>query len=102
LQALRERLGASAIDIIAGDALAVAAGLPPRSFDIVFLDPPFDSDLLWSAIDAVRQLLAADGLIYAETDVPIEDSQAAAHGLERLRAARAGRVCFHLLRARNA
>jgi 16S rRNA (guanine(966)-N(2))-methyltransferase RsmD len=102
MRALRERLGASAVDIIAGDALAVAAGLPPGSFDIVFLDPPFDSGLLWPAIDAVRPLVAPGGLIYAETDAPIADAEAAAHGLEAVRSAHAGRVCFHLLRPRNA
>jgi len=100
LRALREKLGASTIDIVAGDALAVAADLPPQSFDFVFLDPPYDTDLLWRAVDAVRPLLAPGGLIYAESDAPIDDATAAAHGLELVRAARAGRVCFHLLRPR--
>jgi len=57
LRALREKLGASTIDIVAGDALAVASCLPPRRFDLVFLDPPYGADLLWPAIDAVQPLL---------------------------------------------
>jgi len=102
LRALCEKIGATNAEIMAGDALAVAAGLPRGAFDIVFLDPPFGGGLLWPAIDAVRPLLAKEGLIYAETDRPIAPAEAMAHDLELLRAARAGRVCFHLLRLRVA
>ncbi len=98
MHALREKLGAAQIEIVAGEALAVAASLPRGAFEIVFLDPPFDTGLMWPAIDAARPLLAQDGLLYAETDEPIHAADAAAHGLELVRAARAGRVCFHLLR----
>jgi 16S rRNA (guanine(966)-N(2))-methyltransferase RsmD len=102
LRALQSRLDAKQVEIVAGDALAVAAGLPRASFDVVFLDPPFGAGLLWPAIDAVRPLLADGGLIYAEADAPIAPAEAAAQGLEVLRSARAGRVCFHLLQVRNA
>ena len=101
LHDLREKLDARQVEIVAGDALAVAAGLPRASFDIVFLDPPFGARLLWPAIDAVRPLLAEGGLLYAETDAPIAPADAAARGLEVLRSGRAGRVCFHLLQLRN-
>jgi len=102
LRDLRAKLDAGCVEIVAGDALAVAAALPRAGFDIVFLDPPFAAGLLWPAVDAVRPLLAEAGLIYAEADAPIGPSQAAAHGLLPLRAARAGRVCFHLLQLRDA
>ena len=102
LRALQDRLGATQIEIIAGDALAVAARLPRGSFDVVFLDPPFGSGLIWPAIDAVRPLLAGGGLVYAEADAPISPTDAARRGLEVVRSARAGRVCFHLLQLRNA
>lgn len=102
LHALRERLAADQLDIVAGDALAVAVALPRACFDLVFLDPPFDSGLLWPALDAVRPLLAAAGLIYAETDAVISQAEATARGFELVRKARAGRVCFHLLRPRVA
>ena len=96
------KLAATQVEIVAGEALAVAAGLPRASFDVVFLDPPFGAGLLWPAIDAVRPLLADGGLVYAEADEPIEPADAAAHGLDILRRSRAGRVCFHLLQLRNA
>ena len=102
LHLLREKLAATQIDIVAGEALAVAAGLPTGRFDIVFLDPPFGSPLLDQAIDAVKPLLATDGLVYVESDAPIGAEQAAQRGLELLRAARAGRVWFHLLQLPNA
>lgn len=102
LRALKERLGARQVEIVAGDALAVAGSLPRASFDVVFLDPPYDSGLLWPAIEASAPLLAAGGLIYAESDTLIAPAQADARELEIVRAARAGRVCFHLLQPRNA
>lgn len=98
LRALRERLGAAQIEIASGDALAVAARLTDRSFDLVFVDPPYDAGLLAPALDAVRRLLAPGGLVYAESGTRLEAAQAAAHGYEIVRADRAGRVFFHLLR----
>jgi 16S rRNA (guanine(966)-N(2))-methyltransferase RsmD len=102
LRALQGRLGATQVEIVAGDALALAARLPRAGFDIVFLDPPFGAGLLWPAIEASIPLLAAGGLIYAESDAPITPADADMRGLDIVRAARAGRVCFHLLQARNA
>lgn len=102
LRALQARLNAEQVEVVAGDALAVAAGLPRTSFDIVFLDPPFGLGLLWPAIEASTPLLAAGGLIYAESDALIAPVDAVAHGLEVVRSARAGRVCFHLLQPRIA
>ncbi|MFA5493561.1 MAG: 16S rRNA (guanine(966)-N(2))-methyltransferase RsmD [Porticoccaceae bacterium] len=47
--------------------LEQAADSPP--FDIIFLDPPFASDLLAPTVELIasRALLAADGLVYIET-----------------------------------
>ncbi|GIL06263.1 MAG: hypothetical protein BroJett031_27830 [Betaproteobacteria bacterium] len=101
LRALRDRLGATQIEIVAGDALAVAAQLADSSFDFVFVDPPYDAGLLAPALDAVRRVLAPEGLAYAESDAPIDAAQAAAHGYELVRADRASRVCFHLLRRKS-
>ena len=102
LRALQTKLDAQQVEIVAGDALAVAAGLPRSSFDVVFLDPPFGAGLLWPAVDAACRLLADGGLIYAESELPITPADAAVHGLDVVRSARAGRVCFHLLQLRNA
>ena len=102
LHGLRERLAAREIEIIAGDSLAVAAALPAASFDLVFLDPPFASGLQEVALDVARRLLAPGGLIYLESGAAVDSAYAAAHGLDPVRADRAGRVFFHLLRPRDA
>jgi 16S rRNA (guanine966-N2)-methyltransferase len=98
LAALKERLDARQVQILAGDALRVAAQLAPAAFDVVFLDPPFDSGLLFPALERVRTLLAPQGLVYAESGAPIAPDQARSLGLEVLRAGQAGQVRFHLLR----
>jgi len=67
LVALKERLAARQVEIVAGDAMTVAARLAPGAFDIVFLDPPFESGLLGPALECMRTLLAPAGLVYAES-----------------------------------
>jgi 16S rRNA (guanine(966)-N(2))-methyltransferase RsmD len=91
LRALREKLGATQVELLAGDALTLVRRLPPGSFDLVFLDPPFDADLYAAALSAVRPLLARDALVYVESAQPM-DAAAAAAGLVPLRALRAGQV----------
>ncbi len=98
LQALKTRLGAAQVEIVQGDALRVAATLPPNAFDVIFLDPPFDAALLGPALAAVRTLLASEGLVYVESADPVDAEAARLHGLEPVRAGSAGRVRFHLLR----
>lgn len=102
LRALRDKLHADAVEIVAGDALVVAGNLPAASFELVFLDPPFDRGLLMPALAAGVRLLAPDGLLYAESGAAIADSTLAPLGLRLLRNDRAGQVFFHLLARREA
>ncbi len=102
LRATRARLAAEQTEIIAGDALTVAAGLPTSAFDVVFLDPPFSAPLQSPALDAARRLVAPHGWIYLEAPRPLGPDEAAAAGLEIVRSGRAGRVAFHLLRLPSA
>ena len=102
LRALSERLKAAGIEIIAGDSFAVAQRLPAASFDLILLDPPFDAGLNAPALKAARRLLARDGLVYLESATEFTAAQAAVAGFEIIRAARAGRVHFHLLRPLDA
>ena len=98
----KHKLAADQIDIVAGDALAVAARLPGASFDVIFIDPPFDSGLLAPALTATARLITQDGLIYVETGAPIEESLLSRHRLYPARSGHAGRVHFHLLRPQSA
>ena len=94
LRAIRDRLGAAEVEVIAGDALAVARRLPAGGFDLVFIDPPFDAGLHQPALAAVLPLLAPRALVYVESPVPID---AAAAGLVPVRALKAGAVHAQLL-----
>jgi len=51
--------------IIRADIDRAAADLPPASFDLVLLDPPYDRDAA-SAIAPVARLLAANGTLVLE------------------------------------
>ncbi len=87
--------------VVHGDALAWLGGTPQR-FDIVFLDPPFESGLLAAAMRAL-----ADGGWLAERACIYLEAPAAA-GLPPLpgdwalhRSGRAGAVGYHLARRRQ-
>jgi 16S rRNA (guanine(966)-N(2))-methyltransferase RsmD len=97
LQRAKGKLGADAVTIVRGDALAFAGSARAQSFDVIFLDPPFDSELLGQALRAAARLVSTDGLVYAESGAPLDEQNAAACGLRVVRAGRAGHVHFHLL-----
>jgi 16S rRNA (guanine(966)-N(2))-methyltransferase RsmD len=99
LRETRERLQAASVTVLQSDWRAALAGQPAGSFDLVFLDPPFDAGLLEPALTAALRVLAPGGIVYAEGRAPLTDAAVAAWGLAPLRAGRAGVVYFHLLRA---
>jgi 16S rRNA (guanine966-N2)-methyltransferase len=87
-----QRLGATNLTVVRGDALEFARGTGDR-FDIVFIDPPYGLHLQTAALDAVRGLLAEGGRAYVESDSVFVGRR----GWKVLKHARAGRVHFHLL-----
>lgn len=93
-------LDAADATIVHADALPWLASQPAdRRWDVVFLDPPFDSALLPTALDAVAGRLADNGVVYAESDAALDwNATAAAAGLAVLRQSRAGAVGYGLLR----
>ena len=95
LRALRDnadKLGATGLTVVRGDALEFARGARSR-FDVVFLDPPYRLGLQAAALGLVAGLLAEDGRVYVESDTVIEPSR----GWAVVKRARAGKVHFHLL-----
>ena len=111
LKAVVQRLtqGASAqvgqrIDVLQSDALAwMAAGR--HTFDLVFLDPPFDEGLFDAALTAACECVPAGGWVYVEAphELPWPSVAAPARGelawpslLSRHRHGQAGAVHFHL------
>ena len=95
LQASRQRLQAEALRIERTDALRWMACAPAGAFDLVLLDPPFDTDLAARALPLAARLAAADGLIYLELRQALPSPP---EGWSLHRQGRAGAVHFHLLR----
>jgi 16S rRNA (guanine(966)-N(2))-methyltransferase RsmD len=94
LEATRARLGAPAVTVRCTDALAWLARADGHSTDLVFLDPPFDADLLASALPASLRLLRDDGLIYVESRAALSELP---EGWAVHRQVKAGAVHFALL-----
>ena len=63
-------LGASALQVMQRDAVQWLKSQPAESFDLVFIDPPFQAGLLDEslALLAASNSLAAGALIYIERD----------------------------------
>lgn len=95
IRALRnaaEAIGIAAIETHVGEALPYLSA-EPRTFDVVFADPPFADDP-WDALFALLgPRLALDGRLYAEAGRQL----APPPQFELLRHARAGHVHYHLL-----
>lgn len=66
LRDVKAKLHAASIEIAEADALRLGNALAPQSFDLVFLDPPFDGDLLAKALPLAARLARADGALYVE------------------------------------
>ena len=96
LQSTARTLGAGNVEVVCADALAwrPSAG---RTFDIVFLDPPYAGPAPEAALDRLDRLgaLAPHCLVYLETD---RDTAAVElpPGWRFVRARRAGQVGYHL------
>lgn len=83
------------------DALRYLAGTPSR-YDVVFLDPPYASEVLLQACNALARGWLAEGAhLYLEcaADKPLP---VLPPGWQVLRSKRAGQVGYHLLRAGQA
>ncbi len=71
LRAARELLQADAVTIHHGDALAWLGQLPSRSLNLIFLDPPFGTELAAQALQLLEtgDGLARNGRLYLESSV---------------------------------
>jgi len=93
LAATAAALPAEGLETHVGDATAFVAR-EARTFDVIFLDPPFDSDPWPTLLPACARLLANSGAIYVEAPRAV----APAAGLVLHRQDRAGQVHYHLLK----
>lgn len=97
LRRLGERLQAQALQVQRGDALAAMQALPAASFDLVFLDPPFEGPWFEPALQAATRLVPVGGWVYLEAPEPWGQAQLSPLGLALQRQLRAGAVHAHLL-----
>jgi 16S rRNA (guanine966-N2)-methyltransferase len=97
LVASKERLHADAVRIERADALQWMAR-SPAAFDLVLLDPPFDSSLLVPALEAAARIANPGGFVYLESPKPLDPSLAERLAMIEHRASRAGAVHFALWR----
>jgi 16S rRNA (guanine966-N2)-methyltransferase len=98
LAQVKERFGADMVRIQRGDGVAALTSLPAGSIDLVFLDPPFDSDLIDVSLRASVGVLRAGGLVYLEAPTRWDAQKALACGFDVVRYLKAGAVHAHLLR----
>ncbi len=97
LKAFTDKLKIDAVRIERGDGVSALRRLLPESMQLVFIDPPFDSELFEPALKAAAQAISGTGLIYLEAPRAWTAEEAAALGLAVHRSGKAGAVFFHLL-----
>ena len=100
-QCLRDsvyKLQAQAADLIHTDAVRYLQG-PARPFDIIFLDPPFQSDLLDRCFGLLekQQWIKPGGLVYIENP-KTAPALVLPRSWQLLRTKSAGQVSYHLAR----
>jgi 16S rRNA (guanine(966)-N(2))-methyltransferase RsmD len=102
LEQTRQRLKATTLTVSNADALAWMARCAPESFELVFIDPPFDSGLVEPAVAAAARLLVPDGFVYIEAGSAVAPDVMSPKGLTLHRQGKAGAVHFHLAQKRAA
>lgn len=105
LQTTLNRLKATQVKLLQADALSwMRQPRQSASFDLVFLDPPFDDALFWSALAGALNCVPEGGWIYLESPAALVDLPGAEPHADLLaqltphRHGQAGAVHFHLFR----
>jgi 16S rRNA G966 N2-methylase RsmD len=86
-------LKADNFELVVADALKFL-GQETRRFDVIFVDPPYQLNLLPLVLPGLLPHLEDDGLVYAEADAPLEF----ASEWQVWRQGRAGLVHYYLLK----
>jgi 16S rRNA (guanine(966)-N(2))-methyltransferase RsmD len=98
LKKMQAQLKADAILVTRGDGVAVLRHAPGSSLHMIFLDPPFDTDMVESALVAAAQAVIIGGFVYLEAPKRWTDEQLDPMGLQVMRHLKAGMVHAHLLK----
>jgi 16S rRNA (guanine(966)-N(2))-methyltransferase RsmD len=102
LQLTCDKLRATQVEIVRGDALAVAQRLD-RRFQLIFLDPPYQQGWLEKMLPVCRKLLVEGGFVYAESEMSLASDTPPSwlDDWEVVRADSAGMVYYHLLQTKT-
>ena len=73
LEAVKQRLGASAVTVQRAEALSWMSRCGADKFELVLLDPPFDSGLAAAAAKAAARLVVSGGYLYVEAGQPLAE-----------------------------
>ncbi|MDY3331242.1 MAG: 16S rRNA (guanine(966)-N(2))-methyltransferase RsmD [Pelistega sp.] len=92
LRESRDKLKLEQVRIHSHDALLVLSRMDASRFDLVMLDPPFNTDLLAQVKPYLTSIVKSGGLIYIES----EQKQTLDGPFELIRESKAGMVFFHL------
>ena len=97
LKTVQARLKADTVRVERGDGVSALRRLDAGSMQLVFIDPPFESNQFEPALKAAAQAISPTGLVYLEAPRAWTDEELLPLGLKVHRSAKAGAVHFHLL-----
>ena len=97
LKRIVDELKLTGVQVLRGDGLAALKQASPASLDVIFLDPPFDSQVFEASLQAAGEAVKADGFVYLEAPTRWTDDHLQASGLQMVRHLKAGAVHAHLL-----
>lgn len=104
LEKTRQRLdlGAEQVQVRRGDGIRALADCAKASLDLVFLDPPFDTDLGDKALPLAVKAIKNNAWIYLESPTPVSTETLDNLGLNVYRQLKAGKVFAQLLQLKSA
>ena len=97
LKASQVKLKAGAVRVERGDGVSLLRRISAGSLQLVFLDPPYESNVYEAALKAAAGAIGSPGFVYLEAPKPWTDDELAPLGLAVHRMGKAGAVHFHLL-----
>ncbi len=98
LKSSQLKLKASMVKVERGDGVSLLRRMTPGSLQLVFLDPPYESNLFEPALKAAAQAIGANGFVYLEAPTHWAAAQLEPMGLVEYRYLKAGAVHAHLLK----
>ena len=98
LEKLKTKLKAQSVQIKRGEGVSLLRTLPTASLDLIFIDPPFDTQTLYnSALTVSSHQLGPNGFVYLESAKVWSNEMLEPYGLCVTKYMKAGAVHAHLL-----